>query len=473
IRSCGSGSPMTPVEEEMSQVAGTPSALATPPVKAETAAVPSLPVRALAFPELTMIAAPALVPSGFFSFASQSSTQAARVAEVVKAPAIVVPGASRTSVTSVRPGYRTPAATAANSTPAIRGSAGKPPFGASGETGLAFFLAAVAAACTASPTASPAAASAPSTTGATSVSRRIRKAFTLAFSFLASAFHSSFVLAISGTPCAVSVFDQVHVLQDRGVDAIHRLLDLRGVGQLGHLLLDRSALKLALKLCPHILDGRLGCGAHLRQPDDMPAELALHRGRSLARLHRDDRVLEGLHHHADSEPAEVSAGGGRPAVGRLLLGDGGKVGAAVEIGLDGLRLVFGRHEDMGGVVFLARLCRGILFVEERLDRVVGDGRARGLVECHAREISAPLVVEHERVALADAAFGHFGERFLLDDLVENAVEQRLVVELQVLRRQAFAHGDHVAKRDGLAVDGRHHGVGRRVFGPGGCGRYGE
>ena len=67
----------------------------------------------------------------------------------------------------------------------------------------------------------------------------------------------------------------------------------------------------------------------------------------------------------------------------------------------------------------------------------------------------------------------FRERLLLDDLVKNAVEQSLVVELEVLRRQAFAHRDHVAKRNGLAVNGSHHSVGRGVFGPGGCGRYGE
>ena len=94
---------MTPVEDENTRVKGRPSAFATPPVTASTASAPSLPVKAFALPELTMIAAPLSPPSFTRNFASQSSTQAARVADVVKAPAIVVPGARRASITSVRP----------------------------------------------------------------------------------------------------------------------------------------------------------------------------------------------------------------------------------------------------------------------------------------------------------------------------------------------------------------------------------
>jgi hypothetical protein len=61
-----------------------------------------LPVKALELPEFTMIAAPA--PSGTLvaSLAWQSRTQPDRVEERVKAPAMVVPGARRTSITSLR-----------------------------------------------------------------------------------------------------------------------------------------------------------------------------------------------------------------------------------------------------------------------------------------------------------------------------------------------------------------------------------
>ena len=90
----------------------------------------------------------------------------------------------------------------------MRGSAGKPPLGASGDTGFGAFLRTVAAAAwAASPTASAAFASASSTTGAISVSSRARSFLTLALSFFASAFHSSFVLAMMVPPrgCQLSI----------------------------------------------------------------------------------------------------------------------------------------------------------------------------------------------------------------------------------------------------------------------------
>ena len=102
MRSCGRGSPMTPVEEEKTRLAGMPSAVATEPVTSATDLSPVLPVKALELPELTMIAAPA--PAGTFiaSLSWQSRTQPERVVDRVKTPAIAVPGASRTSITSLR-----------------------------------------------------------------------------------------------------------------------------------------------------------------------------------------------------------------------------------------------------------------------------------------------------------------------------------------------------------------------------------
>ena len=93
---------MTPVEEVKTRVAGMFSAAATASVMAATEASPTLPVKALELPEFTRMAAPA--PSGTFSasLAWQSRTQAERVEDLVKAPAMVVPGARWTSITSLR-----------------------------------------------------------------------------------------------------------------------------------------------------------------------------------------------------------------------------------------------------------------------------------------------------------------------------------------------------------------------------------
>ena len=58
IRSCGRGSPITPVEDENTRVSGSPKTSATAAVTARVETTPFLPVKALELPELTMIAAP-------------------------------------------------------------------------------------------------------------------------------------------------------------------------------------------------------------------------------------------------------------------------------------------------------------------------------------------------------------------------------------------------------------------------------
>ena len=55
---------MTPVEEEKTRETGRPSAVAVAVVTAATASSPTLPVKALEFPEFTMMAAP--VSAGAF-----------------------------------------------------------------------------------------------------------------------------------------------------------------------------------------------------------------------------------------------------------------------------------------------------------------------------------------------------------------------------------------------------------------------
>ena len=62
IRSCGSGSPITPVEEENILSSSIPSARAAAAVTARVASIPFCPVNALELPEFTTIPA-APVPS--------------------------------------------------------------------------------------------------------------------------------------------------------------------------------------------------------------------------------------------------------------------------------------------------------------------------------------------------------------------------------------------------------------------------
>ena len=101
MRSCGSGSPITPVEEEKTRASGRPVAAATAEVTARVDSMPLRPVKALELPEFTMIAAPSSEVAPILAW--QSSTGAERVAERVKTPAMVLPASSRASMTSVRP----------------------------------------------------------------------------------------------------------------------------------------------------------------------------------------------------------------------------------------------------------------------------------------------------------------------------------------------------------------------------------
>jgi hypothetical protein len=129
IFSQSSGWPITPVEAMKTSLRGQPSAWATARVLSSTALSPSLPVKALALPALTMIAR-TLPRVRFFL---HQSTGADEVLDLVSTPAMVAPAGSRASITSSRPWYRTPEAAAASLTPAMRGSVGVI-LGASGDT---------------------------------------------------------------------------------------------------------------------------------------------------------------------------------------------------------------------------------------------------------------------------------------------------------------------------------------------------
>src|SRR5690606_32970594 len=129
MRSTGSGSPMTPVEARKTSPGSQPSRSATARALASTASRPAMPVKALALPELTMIARG--TASG--RIARHQSTGAEAVFDRVKTPAMVVPGANSASQTSARLRDFIPAPTTLMRSPAISGSAGNDA-GASGET---------------------------------------------------------------------------------------------------------------------------------------------------------------------------------------------------------------------------------------------------------------------------------------------------------------------------------------------------
>ncbi len=115
IRSCGSRSPMTPVDEVKTRSADKPVSAATASQIAATEFSPARPVKAFELPELMIKAAP--LSLSIPTFAWQSNTFADRVDDLVNVPATVLPGDNRIRVTSLRPSYFIPAATAANSTP--------------------------------------------------------------------------------------------------------------------------------------------------------------------------------------------------------------------------------------------------------------------------------------------------------------------------------------------------------------------
>ena len=80
------------------------------------------------------------------------------------------------------------------------------------------------------------------------------------------------------------------------------------------------------------------------------------------------------------------------------------------------------------------------------------------------------------VALGDLVGHRLLQRGLLNQLVQNALEQRLIRQGLVLFRQAFAGGDHMAQRDVGAVDGGNHRVCGGVLGQNWqrqCGRKGH
>ena len=99
-RSTGRSSAMTPVEATSTSWAAAPSAPATDSAVCWAAAYPDWPVKALAFPELTITARPR--PPLDASACRHQSTGAAVHSDRVKTPATVLPGGNSASIRSSR-----------------------------------------------------------------------------------------------------------------------------------------------------------------------------------------------------------------------------------------------------------------------------------------------------------------------------------------------------------------------------------
>src|SRR3989441_289641 len=109
--------------------------------------------------------------------------------------------------------------------------------------------------------------------------------------------------ALGGRPQAVGLL----------VDQVAEVL--RGLGEFLRALLPRQ---LAAQLLAHLLERARLAGLDAGQAHHVVAELALH-DLLFILLELEHRVIEGLHHHAAAEPAEVPALRRRPGVLRALL----------------------------------------------------------------------------------------------------------------------------------------------------------
>ena len=107
-------------------------------------------------------------------------------------------------------------------------------------------------------------------------------------------------------------------------------------------------------LLARLLKGRRLFGPAIHDQDHMPAKLGLDRGFGvLPGLQRKSGGGECRDHVVAAEIAEVAARS-RRRVGRIFLGEGGEIGALVELVDDRLRLGLGLDEDVAGVNLLAR-----------------------------------------------------------------------------------------------------------------------
>ncbi|HXT19201.1 MAG TPA: hypothetical protein VN923_00475 [Thermoanaerobaculia bacterium] len=157
----------------------------------------------------------------------------------------------------------------------------------------------------------------------------------------------------------------------------------------------------------HLLERRAGGGALLLHLDQVVAEFGLHRPHHLADRGAEGGLIEGGHHAAAAEPAEVAAALGVAAVGRHRGRHLGEVLAGVEPLLRHRRLGLGLDQDVAGVDLL-----GLLVLLPVLGVVVAQLGLAG------RERLLDLRLVDEQV-VGDALLG---DAVLLAVLVEEALQ---------------------------------------------------
>ncbi len=248
------------------------------------------------------------------------------------------------------------------------------------------------------------------------------------------------------------------------------LLDRRCLVETAQICGDDLLGDLVLQLVLDLVEGRRGLGALVGQQDDMPAELALHRGLGvLALVQLVGRSPEFRDHVAVAEIAEVAAIGGARILG-FLLGELGEIGTLVELGDDVLGLGLGGDEDVAGpqlflglhglrhyVIFLlqgriAQLVLQLAAQQHLADRLILIGSDERLDLGVVLQLLLAPLVDHQSDVDQPVDQG----REILIDLVA------------VLGRQRLGRGDDVRPVQGLAIDDGDHRIARRGGGLGGC-----
>ena len=191
----------------------------------------------------------------------------------------------------------------------------------------------------------------------------------------------------------------------------------------------------------------------------MPAELSLNRIGNGPNLQREGGFFERGHHHAGAKPPQRTAiGAGR--AGGVCLGQFREICATTGLSHQFIRLLFGFHQNVGGVVFLGRL-------NVAVGRVIGgaQGLFGGCAVDHTFEgdvghQGALLVFNRNRHGFRFVT-GGFGQHGLLDQLVQNARKQGFSGQLLILRGQGVPGGQHVAQGDLHTIHRGNHGIDAR------------
>ena len=364
----------------------------------------------------------------------------------MKAPAIAVPGARRTSITSLRFGIAHARLDGRKFDPGDHGKVGK---AASG------------------PAARPAwrLSPQPATVGH-GFCRDLRAAACAAFFFsaLASAFQS--VLPMPA-PLAGSLSIKCLIVQHRRVNPFARAGDRGGVGQLR-----RSGPRSPpvrsrppVRRAPRPASGCRRRG--FRSAGSGASRTRSGPGRTTSPgFSGDDGIFERLHHHAQAEPAQIAAIGRRAGVGRIGLGQFGEIGAAVDLRssapwpLPRCRPGYARR-----CIRSAGAASAYLRVIGRLQRLVGHGaRDDGLASprrTDSRGARSPAMMSSRLVSLpsTDCASAVCWISWSRMPLNSTSSGSDWYCSGRLSRSD-----DHLAQRDVGAVHGGHHRLGGLAFG---------